>query len=189
MRAYLDETTKDLLRFLDRLDLSYVIAGGYPRDLYFGIEPKDMDIAVFNHTQEAVDRLREFLLKHKMEGVEHTNGASMANEDIRIDLVISTNDDYAYDFIFWGKQYTTWQDVIAQFDVNLNQFILRLGSDYVEPIYCGTDFGNLVEIRGDIPTTATDHRRYKMQQKALSLGWEVDNLIDNPERDPLEKSL
>ncbi len=184
-RTSLNGTTADVVNLLNRLDLDYIIAGGYPRDISLGVEPKDMDIAIYNYTDEALNKLRNFLELHKMLGTVYTN-SSMSDRDPRIDCVITTNEEYDLDFIVWNEVYDSYDKILDNFDVNLNQFILQkmiVGDGYV-PIFVGNDFGTLVELRGDVVTTATEERRYKMQQKALSFGWNVPNPIENPNENP-----
>lgn len=108
---------------LDSHNLSHAIAGGYPRSLYFGVEPKDLDIVVACEDSEVVKSLIEGL---KSLGVVGVSAFYCEDPEGRLCSVIKVKEGITkkdIDIIFW-KGYNTWQDIVRDFDFNVNQFTI-----------------------------------------------------------------
>lgn len=149
---------------------SVVIAGGFCRDVYFGVEPKDIDIVVsarsiHDDTGEAHAILGETL---KTLGVQHL-GFRMYNESTPSDRLVGgfkcvgNLDVVLYD--------TKWaHEAVEAFDFNLNQFVLQQREHFDEAyvVYAGdTSFHELQPVRKDF----TEERRQRMQTKFIDLTW------------------
>jgi len=149
-----------LTHLLDRLGVNYIIAGGYPRDIFFGKIPKDCDIFV-----DDLDRITRQL---DMMGISNQQFPSYIAEDVvthtsRISGV--TKLDNNIDII--GMSFLALHpldQVMKYFDYNFNQFIMINES----PIFVGDAFGTLTRT-SDEPLT--DLRKARMIGKAKLENW------------------
>ncbi len=165
------EMAQSILAGLRAAGLNACIAGGYARDKFFGIEPKDLDIVVcVNHLPEniGVDKTLEYV-----EDALVTQFYRDKNVDARYGVAGMYNDHasdracgvfmfphHGIDVILY-KDCQTCQDVLDSFDFNLNQFWL---CDDVTPAYAGSTsllFDGLVPVRKD----ASEERCIKVKRK------------------------
>lgn len=113
-----------VMRLLKKNCFDFIVAGGYARDKFYGKEPADCDICIFNFHPD--DRAEQFLLKSLMESLSAITDVRMCeayeDDDPRLGNVIKL-DSWNIDIIFYAKAKTAW-DVLKQFDCNMNQFYL-----------------------------------------------------------------
>lgn len=135
------------------------IAGGYARDLYYGVTPKDVDVVITH--PDGIDDSEFFEKAKELTGKLATLGyrsdiheAYMQHEesptfkpDERLSCVLTSQ---GADFIFYERG-TCLKDIIDEFDFNVNQFVIGY-SGY--PIYLGSlphPDQELVSIRSVLP--------------------------------------
>jgi len=149
-----------LLKLLDELGVNYIIAGGYPRDLFFGRKPKDIDILV-----DDLDRITRQL---DMMGIDNVQFPSYLSEEEvtpinRINGVTKLAN--GIDLIGISIQATHPLDqVINYFDYNFNQFIMISES----PTFIGDNFGTLTRTSNE---PLTEQRAAHIKGKALLENW------------------
>ena len=144
--------------------------GGFPRDLHFGVEPKDFDIAVYGTLPGKIVELANELRGLGLMVEEHINKPSMGNSDIRLIAVFGVIN--GIDIICWETRYRTWHDVVSNFDFNVNMFVLQdVGDGNYATNYVGDNYGVLKFQRTN---TIDDLRLAKIQAKARDFHWEVD---------------
>jgi len=160
------ETALNLAEELRDQGFSVVIAGGFARDVYFGVEPKDIDIVVaagsiHDDVAEAHLILGEQL---KALGVQHL-GFRMYSESVSDRLVGGFKCVGNVDVVLYDTKLAL--EAIQAFDFNLNQFVLTgrtFESAYVS--FEGTEsFHELVPVREDY----TPERFAKMREKFIDL--------------------
>lgn len=158
----LNENTAQVLSALGRCALphQFAIAGGYARDLFFGVMPKDIDVIVVGHADMAalVVAMKEH--GYALDASDDASGEASTWKEVLqfscpgkldVDVLVSYENDIL--------------SAVDTFDCNLNQFILRNG----EPSYLGG--GNAV-LRFTGRQVSEDRRAY-IEQKARDLGWVV----------------
>ena len=139
----------------------FAIAGGYARDMFYGVMPKDIDVIVVGHMDPT--RLMDAMKEHGY----ILDGSSVASGE-------ESTWKYVWQFSCPGKLdvdvLVSYEASVLQaidtFDCNLNQFILWNG----EPSYLGG--GNSV-LRFTGRRQVGDDRRAYIEQKARDLGWVV----------------
>lgn len=134
------------------------IVGGYARDTFFGLTPKDMDICVAVGKQDDADdiavinsRIENILFRacyeHKLFVERKCFGMYNDHASDRACGVIKYPND-GIDVILY-RDCDTMPAIIASFDFNLNQFGMD-GEHDDTPIYAGsTDLRRLETVRGD----------------------------------------
>lgn len=132
------------------------VCGGYARDTFFGVEPKDMDIVVCVGNpadEDAISRVNNIIenllfeacYKNKLYVARQCFGMYNDHASDRACGVIKYPDD-GIDVILY-RECATMEDVIDAFDFNLNQFGLL---DNGECSYYGdSDLRELKAVRGD----------------------------------------
>ena len=139
-------------------DTPYVIAGGYARDTFFGVTPKDVDVFIHDkfRNQVLVDVIRS--------GAAYKDHNKWyANNTKNSDHITSVINVGKIDYIFVPATIDIL-DITDHFDFNLNQFML---DEDEEPFYNG-DGGTpevLVQLHPDVP----DHRIIKIYKKHQEL--------------------
>lgn len=120
-------TDKNILHVCKKLKkglFDFVIAGGYARDKYYGLLPKDCDICVFNFHPE--DTSEAALLEQFVNHMKYFTKVEVHGEydgsDGRLGDVIKLP-EWNIDIIFY-KDTKSARDVISRFDCNLNQAII-----------------------------------------------------------------
>ena len=104
-----------------------MVAGGYCRDKFYGVEHKDIDIIIYNfHKGDyAENRLMEMLLSWLRNNVAARDitqhGDSQYEQEDRIEFVLHLP-HHNVDIICWNAK--THTEVLSRFDCNLNQFYL-----------------------------------------------------------------
>lgn len=160
------ETALTLAENLRDQGFSVIIAGGFARDVYFGVEPKDIDIVVaagsiHNDTAEAHAILGEIL---KDLNVQHL-GFRMYSESASDRLVGGFKCTGNVDVVLYDTELAL--EAVDAFDFNLNQFILTGRTfDTAYVTFEGTEgFHDLVPVREDY----TPERFAKMRTKFIDL--------------------
>lgn len=163
-----------VLEILRRKGYTAGIVGGYARDTFFGVTPKDCDICIaipkigeddYHVTTCGISNMLICELK-KMgfdPGVVKVSGMYNQKASDRVFGVVQFPDKNV-DVILY-RDCATMPDIIEAFDFNLNQFGMD-GPDDDIPIYCGeTDLRHLEVVRGD----ASPERSLKVMRKHEAL--------------------
>lgn len=164
------ETTRQVLT-----NIPNKIAGGYPRDLAFGVEPKDVDFFVkYNEkvVEEILDRLEQLKLPHHDCADDISDSKKYptkdGEEEGRVSRVIKVGD--FVDIIFVNHPLSKVTD---NFDFNINQYELGMLD---EPTYKGKPHNNVLQFackdnlykeEEEIKEGRTTH----IVRKADRLGW------------------
>lgn len=166
----LNENAAIVLAALGRCALphQFAIAGGYARDLFFGVMPKDIDVVVIGYVDatQIVQAFKEHGYALTADNSTYDDAEHFIWERV---LQFSCPDKLDVDILL-----APHPDVLAAvnaFDCNLNQFIVH----NAEPKYLGG--GNAVLHWHREPTPA---RREYIESKARALGWVVPI---NPEKE------
>lgn len=158
----LNENAAIVLAALGRCALphQFAIAGGYARDLFFGVMPKDIDVIVVGHADMAA-----LVVAMKEHGYALDDNADASGEASTWKQVLQFSCPGKLDVDVLVSYENDILSAVDTFDCNLNQFILRNG----EPSYLGG--GNAV-LRFTGRQVSDDRRAY-IEQKARDLGWVV----------------
>ena len=138
-------------------DVPYEIAGGYARDTFFGIEPKDVDVFI-------PDKYRaQVLIDVINSGATFKDHNKWYQNDTKnSDHITSVINVGKIDYIFVPPTVAI-EDVTDHFDFNINQFML---DEDDEPFYNGDGtLDTLVQLHPDVP----DHRTIKIFKKHQEL--------------------
>ncbi|AWH14609.1 hypothetical protein [Pseudomonas phage 71PfluR64PP] len=160
------ETALNIAELLRQDGFSVVIAGGFARDVYFGVEPKDIDIVVAKGYGDAA-LVHAELSKHlESYGVQHL-GFRMYSESASDRLVGGFKCTGNVDVVLYDTELAL--EAVDAFDFNLNQFILTGRTfDTAYVTFEGTEgFHELVPVREDY----TPERFAKMRTKFIDLTW------------------
>lgn len=152
----------DLMDFLIGHGIGSIIAGGCARDLFFGVEPKDIDIICAGTDPETVSRaLDEGGYSYEKFPKYHTGSDSDRLQGVwkiagsEIDVILYETDCVS--------------EAIQKFDYNLNQFCIvgaQRGIDGASIRYVGVKpWVDLVRLRED----ARGSRQEKMEKKWCDL--------------------
>lgn len=133
-------------------DIPYVIAGGFPRDIHFGAEPRDIDVwvqytpTVANDITETLQRLEVSFTAMDCQKIAEGYGDT---GDLEMEQLFKIKD---IDIIIVDRPI---KDICEHFDYNLNQFVWSSGL----PVYVGdSDLDYLTNIKplDDIPHMRQD---------------------------------
>ena len=152
--------------------IPYKIAGGYARDKYLGIPPKDIDVFI-HYEKYLVNNIAGMLSNlgfsyetfGDLEEGFTEQDASVYGAPIKNGVSNVIKIGSHVDLIFVQHSLT---NVCKKFDYNLNQFEL---STMGKPIFKGRDFGILKVINSK---GISEQRADKIEKKAEKLGWSVD---------------
>ena len=123
-------TAEEVLKLIKEHTFGCVVAGGYARDAFFGVEAKDIDVAVYNfHLDDDAEvkllsMLAAKLLPHGMVNISSQFDGDEEYEinDSRVAFVWNIP-QLEMDLIFYNNC-KRWSDVVSKFDCNMNQFYL-----------------------------------------------------------------
>lgn len=178
-------TVEDVLKLIKQHTFGCVVAGGYCRDTFFGVTPKDIDICVYDfYPDDYAEGVLLQSLQHELDklGVGFTNVSSQFDEDCADEEYI-VNDARVYEVwklaglnvdIILYNGCKTWRDVVSKFDFNLNQFYLPSTVPHFDseseynpsleesPVYVGVgELRELIQIKDEL----TPERVAKIQAK------------------------
>lgn len=123
-------TAEEVLKLIASHTFSCVVAGGYARDAFFGVEAKDIDVCVYNFHEEdeaechLLNSLWLQLVPHGVVNLSSHFGGDTTYEinDSRVAWVWNIQ-QLDMDIIFY-RNCRKWSDVVFKFDCNLNLFYL-----------------------------------------------------------------
>lgn len=146
------------IKLMEHSGIAFIVAGGYPRDLYVGKEPKDLDIFVVD--MNAVERM---LYSVNITYVPCPYYSDDEN-DYRIKRVIKIGN---IDIIECNERCENpINQVLDYFDFNINQFVLINGI----PTFVGENYGTLERCSDvELPEQRINH----IKNKAIERGWDV----------------
>lgn len=160
-----------IFEVLKKLNLNFVIAGGYPRDLANFQEPRDMDIFVYNlpfqGRNEVINEIQTFLKSTGWDAI-----AMLGYDGLRNDIYAVLKTTVDIDIIFCEVEMQSELSVTDSFDYNINQYILDLTTG--KPVFVGHCPETLLEVR--LESYRSDRwfdRKNKMINKAKECGWDI----------------
>lgn len=170
-----------IMALASEFGLTNVIAGGYPRDLALGRTPKDLDICVYNITQNTWDEFKSQVYLYDLVEEEIDVNPPSSTGDNRVTDVLKIKGNI--DIVLWNDSFEYMKDVVDNFDFNINQWILSFPCDYngepydVEPtpVFIG-DFklyGKLTQIFAT-GFFVSDCRRAKIENLAKEFNWSIE---------------
>lgn len=123
-------TAEEVLKLIKQHTFGCVVAGGYARDAFFGVEAKDIDVCVYNfHPEDDAEvkllaMLWGKLLPHGVVNLssQFEGDSEYEINDSRVAFVWNIQ-QLDMDLIFYNDC-KKWSDVVSKFDCNLNQFYL-----------------------------------------------------------------
>ncbi|NRA77151.1 MAG: hypothetical protein HRU18_02990 [Pseudoalteromonas sp.] len=161
-----------IVAFINTLpDTHCTIAGGFPRDIYLGNAPRDIDIIVAQQgykefSLDILFKIEQFL---KTLGNVETHldydDSQAKNEAISVCFKIP---ELCIDIILFSRGYDTFQSVIQSFDANINMFILDSVDGQVK--FLGQNQGTL-EFSNYPMCTPAPYRMNKILKLAQAAGW------------------
>lgn len=171
-RRELGEDTLAMLRKLDTLHTTFGINGGFARDRYFDRTPRDIDVQVYGFYDRA-----------ELDTVFHKFACWLDKEQL-IEATFVTGEDYSsvsnvvsvikvrnVDFIFYDEEVGTHDDLMHNFDYNINMFNYDWKggvSRYMGPM---KTWGLLFPIKPI--NELTQERQDRMIIAARAAGWEI----------------
>lgn len=165
-----------LLDFMSRIGFEFEVLGGYPRDVYFGRSPRDMDVCCWNNKTATV-LWRNRLLRL----MSYLQDNELYMDDFEVDSDYPSDRIYggikttiSVDIIFWKEDYKSPDDILSMFDYNINQFMLSTdwvtGNVQALPWEKMNNFGTLTQLRD---SELSDLRIHKTKVLAANVGWKV----------------
>lgn len=152
-----------IIALFPKWGIEYIIAGGYPRDLYFRKRPKDVDIFVTH-----IIKLRHLLDRMGISYTMYDSYTPRTDTNLttnRIDGVIKIGD---IDIIGISEDADSPLDqVLHYFDYNFNQFVIDDGV----PKFVGKNFGTLCRSSDE---GITESRILHITKKAIRENWNVE---------------
>lgn len=158
-----------VMEIIRKLGIDCAIAGGAVRDSYFGKEPKDIDIVVWNCTTQA----QALALQNELTalGFVYNNVKAESLDPEYKDCRCAGVWEFgtSFDVILYGSSYTTEEQVMEAFDFNINQFVSSDGKEMRQYIQDGHKDGVLSQLR----ETVSKQRTAKIVAYAQSVGWDT----------------
>ena len=146
------------------------LAGGYLRDLYFGLQPKDMDFVFYGLTTQEFQAAFSMWanrqtgeLTWEVFGEGDYNGA----DPIVPEVIKVTLDGREMDFILYDCP--VLDGVMHNFDHSVNEFTMGYDEDFRLWVQHWGDWGICTR---NANTTCTDNRVARMQELARQIDWE-----------------
>ncbi len=162
---------------LEAFGFNVMVSGGYPRDLFYGETPKDVDIAVYNIGDKTTElaTITEVFRKAGWLTHEFLNAPSLSEpSEKHIFTVLKLEHDV--DVICFNPDITTEREVLDTYDYNINQFVATW-QDLIYDLppgilFKGEDGGVLRRLNDS--DTIRETRAQKMEDYANRVGWLVD---------------
>ena len=138
--------------------IKHIVAGGYVRDMYLGVPPKDIDIFVKN-----VDDVEQLMKELRVQYQSFPHYEEIETNRIRGVIKIG-----AIDIIGTSEAADTPLDqVMNHFDYNINQFVMINDT----PTFVGKSYGTLCRVGNtDIDKARVNH----ITEKARRANWNVE---------------
>lgn len=181
------EKCKNILDILKMFTPQVAIAGGYPRDLLLGREPKDLDIIVADLNDFGLELVHAALKDIGCVLEIFSDNPPSAKGNPRVKAVIKAAEDI--DIIFWDNSFKTIQDIVNNFDFNINQFVLDLRWEHPS-YFLGdiADYGKLVQIR-ESEFAVSQKRKLKVIKIAEELNWSTEECQNKMNNQPTQPQM
>lgn len=141
----------------------FAIAGGFARDWYHGVLPKDIDVLVLvDAACAAIEQVAQGLLAHGY--VDTSSHSGDEYEDNTFTAVLQFSKPGCLDVDICVSPQDTLMQAVHTLDHNLNMFVLDLDG---APRFLGRNLG-VLHCTAD---RVSDERKAYMQTKARELGW------------------
>ena len=146
------------------------LAGGYLRDLYFGLQPKDMDFVFYGLTSDEFLHAFDMWWRRQPYGSgtwEVFDGEYNGADRIIPAVIKVTLDGRQVDFILYDCP--ELDGVMHNFDHSVNEFTMGYDEDFRLWVQHWGDWGVCTR---NANTTCTDERAARMQELARQIDWE-----------------
>lgn len=146
------------------------LAGGYLRDLYFGMPPKDMDFVFYGMSVQEFHTAVDMTLRRMSGGVTWEvfgEGTYNGADPIIPEVVKVRHNGREHDFILYDCP--TLAGVMRNFDHSLNEFTAGFDTEYKFTVQ---HHGEWCVCTRNANTTCTDERAARMQELARQIDWE-----------------
>lgn len=150
-----------------------MLAGGWVRDLFFGVQPKDMDFAFWNATPE---QLYEVLRMYRDRAPYPISFESFESDynggDMNLLTVFKLTEhrpdgDVQIDWILYNA--STRAEVLGMFDHSINAFFMEYDEDFVLTIGHYGEWGACTRNAG---VKCSEERAARMAEMARIVDWE-----------------
>lgn len=168
----LSEDTLAMLSKLGELHKTFGINGGFARDRFFERKPRDIDVQVYGFYDRA-----------ELDYTFHIFARWLDKKGL-IDATFVTGEDYSslsnvvgvikvrnIDFIFYDEEVGTHDDLMHNFDYNINMFNYDWKSGVTQYLGPMKTWGLLFPIKP--ASELTEERQNRMTTAAQAVGWEV----------------
>jgi hypothetical protein len=154
------------------------IAGGAVRDVEHGVPFKDVDVAFWNMSiPEFLETWRQYFDRCPHPVVingENFGMASVGGDDPRLQTVFQFRllgtpvGDVDVDWLLYGPQFRTLQDVLDSHDHTISQYGMWFDEEFSSHIaYFGKDIGHCYRLRQDV----SDQRVARVKEICAALNW------------------
>ena len=159
--------------------LEWAILGGYARDIHHGKEPKDLDIIIYN-TDYISNGTMSDLREHFKDLVskDHSKKPSSCSSGRIREVITLEVDGMQVDLIFWHPRFKTVDDVVNNFDYNINQYHFD-PSNHVT-VFLGENEGVVTRITKE---PLKPERNLRIAEIAVGMGWELPENLYKKESD------
>tara|TARA_R110000850_G_scaffold205499_3_gene331655 strand:- start:1381 stop:1908 length:528 start_codon:yes stop_codon:yes gene_type:complete len=160
---------KLVLEVAHKHEINIAIAGGYPRDIALGRTPKDLDLVSWSENGNFKNwhDFEEELKANDLVIESWDLNPPSAVDDTRVESVLKLKGNI--DVILWGSQYGSLEEVVDNFDFNINQWVLFKHG----PIFLGKNYKVLTQLCG-FEYTVSEDRVLKMINIAKELNWSTE---------------
>lgn len=157
------EQQQDLITAVRNIAPQARIAGGFARDVYYGVTPNDIDLIVpTTYDSTNLQDLDYFLSKFTQ--LMGENNAHYVNSKL-----VSVYNHVGVDILVFDHSAGTLLDIVQdEFDCNINHFVYN--QSVQEAQFVGKNMGKLQFTQN---YSLTSRRTQYMQDKAEELGWVV----------------
>lgn len=177
-----EQLIQQLFRRLNSYLFDFAVLGGYPRDMHYSRQPKDLDICVYNYHPNDIaeikltDMLHNWLTRNGIKVKVYAENASASGDD-RVYTVWTL--DIGVDIIFWNEK--TKYEVLQNFDFNINQFELDISTGEVVRHLKVPELDNELVMLRDLFQYNTDpvERILHVIDIATDIGWDVCSVKNN----------
>lgn len=159
----------------------FMCAGGFPRDIHHGVQPKDIDIVVLGGTEHCGDVFDAMLRL----------GYHMTDDSAPSDNSSDASTRWAYiaqyarrgmeglvglevDILFAHEKYKSLQEVVQDFDYNINMAAIFFPNRAIAgPLYFVQGTGHERVLRQTRHAHICPERAEHIREKARALGWTI----------------
>lgn len=149
-----------------------MLAGGWVRDTYFGVKPKDMDFAFWGMSESDMRQVLHMFVMRSPYDVTVAEFEQYEGGDARLALVIKVTEmqpDGPVDMDWILYRATNPQDVLEAFDHSLNAFYMRYDPDFRLMVGHHGEWGVCTRNHS---VDCSEERADRMREMARIVDWE-----------------